>query len=208
MIAPIFLHFAARDGGGIDPGTAIALWVGLGLALGGALIGVVIYILSGARPQAADLDSFLGSIPRVVLTSAVRKTSLERARPWRKSATEKAPTDMATKTRRVNGPVLLAYDGSALAALAIEEAGRQARHRTRRAGALRMAAGRSWLRTRQQATLRRHRGDEVRRAAEETAAYGASLANKAGLMAQGLVVEAAPIGKESSRRRKEHQGEA
>jgi hypothetical protein len=59
MVAPIFFHFAAATGGGLDAGTAIALWVGLGLALGGAIIGVVIYILSGARPQKPDLDLFL-----------------------------------------------------------------------------------------------------------------------------------------------------
>jgi hypothetical protein len=59
MVAPIFIHFAAATGGGLDAGTAIALWVGLGLALGGAIIGVVIYIVSGARPQAPDLDRFL-----------------------------------------------------------------------------------------------------------------------------------------------------
>jgi MFS family permease len=59
MVAPIFIHFAAATGGGLDAGTAIALWVGLGLALGGAIIGVVIYIVSGARPQTPDLDLFL-----------------------------------------------------------------------------------------------------------------------------------------------------
>jgi MFS family permease len=62
MVAPIFIHFAAATGGGLDPGTAIALWIGLGLALGGAIIGVVIYVLSGARPQAPDLDRFLEGI--------------------------------------------------------------------------------------------------------------------------------------------------
>ncbi len=60
MIAPIFFHFAATvRPGHINAGTSIALWVGLGLALGGAAIGVAIYALSGARPQAPDLDRFL-----------------------------------------------------------------------------------------------------------------------------------------------------
>lgn len=59
MVAPIFIHFAAATGGGLDAGTAIALWIGLGLAVGGAIIGVVIYALSGARPQTPDLDRFL-----------------------------------------------------------------------------------------------------------------------------------------------------
>jgi len=59
MIAPIFAHFAATVGGNLDAGTGIALWIGLGLALGGAAIGVTIYALGGARPQAPDLDRFV-----------------------------------------------------------------------------------------------------------------------------------------------------
>ena len=99
----------------------------------------------------------------------------------------KAPTDMAstdahgdaTSTAPI-GPVLFAYDGSELAKLAIEQAGRQ------------LAPGRDalvvcvW----QPADVgfvpagERHfdaaEATEVRKAAEETAAHGASLAEKAG----------------------------
>ena len=46
-------------GGNLDAGTGIALWIGLGLALGGAAIGVTIYALGGAHPQAPDLDRFV-----------------------------------------------------------------------------------------------------------------------------------------------------
>ena len=59
MIAPIFAHMAATVGAGLDAGTAVALWIGLGLAIGGALIGVAIYALGGARPQTPDLESFV-----------------------------------------------------------------------------------------------------------------------------------------------------
>jgi MFS family permease len=62
MVAPIFAKLAVTTGGSLDGGTGIALWIGLGLALGGALLGVAIYALSGARPQAADLDTFLAGI--------------------------------------------------------------------------------------------------------------------------------------------------
>jgi hypothetical protein len=62
MVAPIFLHFALATGGGLDAGTAIALWIGLGLAVGGAIMGIGIYTLSGARPQTPDLDRFLAGI--------------------------------------------------------------------------------------------------------------------------------------------------
>jgi nucleotide-binding universal stress UspA family protein len=89
-------------------------------------------------------------------------------------------------------PVLFVYDGSALAGLAIDRAARE------------LATGRDalvlcvW----QPADVgfepvnKRHfdadSANEVRQAAEETAAYGASLAQKAGFRAQGLTVEAAP----------------
>jgi MFS family permease len=64
MIAPIFAHFAATVGGGLDAGTSDALWIGLGIALGGAALGVTIYALGGARPQAPDIDRFLeGEVP-------------------------------------------------------------------------------------------------------------------------------------------------
>jgi hypothetical protein len=59
MIAPIFAHLAATVGGNLDAGTGIALWVGLGLALGGAALGVALYALGGARPQTPDIESFV-----------------------------------------------------------------------------------------------------------------------------------------------------
>jgi MFS family permease len=60
MVAPIFFHFAATVSGTLNDGTRIALWVGLGLALGGTAIGAAIYVFSGARPQEPDVDAFLG----------------------------------------------------------------------------------------------------------------------------------------------------
>jgi MFS family permease len=59
MIAPIFAHLAVTVGGNLDAGTRVALWIGLGLAIGGAVIGVTIYALGGARPQAANLERFV-----------------------------------------------------------------------------------------------------------------------------------------------------
>jgi MFS family permease len=64
MVAPIFAHLAVTTGGNLAGGTGIALWIGLGLAVGGAAIGVVIYAFSGARPQKPDLERFLaGTAP-------------------------------------------------------------------------------------------------------------------------------------------------
>ncbi|MDX6638671.1 MAG: hypothetical protein QOJ01_2182, partial [Solirubrobacterales bacterium] len=43
MLAPIFIHLAATVGGSLDAGTEIALWIGLGIAVGGTGLGVLIY---------------------------------------------------------------------------------------------------------------------------------------------------------------------
>ena len=59
MIAPIFAHFAVTVGGDLKTGTGIALWIGLGLAVAGAVIAVAIYLLGGARPERPDLEGFL-----------------------------------------------------------------------------------------------------------------------------------------------------
>jgi nucleotide-binding universal stress UspA family protein len=93
------------------------------------------------------------------------------------------------------GPVLFAYDGSELAKLAIEQSGRQ------------LAPGRDALvvcvwQTGDVGfvpTGERHfnaaQATEVRRAAQETAAYGASLAEKAGFRSQSVAIDAAPTWK-------------
>jgi nucleotide-binding universal stress UspA family protein len=102
---------------------------------------------------------------------------------------------MSTEAADESGPVLFAYDGSDLAGHAITEAGRQLRA-SRDALVLTIwepfnvgflpvggtgfdAAG----------------PDEVRAAAEKTAAYGASLAEAAGFRAKTLTAEAAPTWK-------------
>ena len=82
MVAPIFVHFAATVGGNPIAGTGIALWIGLGLALAGAIIPVVLYALGGARPQTPDLGRFLaGEAPAWYsppLLSAVRRRAPSR----------------------------------------------------------------------------------------------------------------------------------
>jgi MFS family permease len=59
MIAPLFAHFAATVGGNATAGTGIALWIGFGLAVAGALIAVLFYALGGARPQTPKLERFI-----------------------------------------------------------------------------------------------------------------------------------------------------
>jgi nucleotide-binding universal stress UspA family protein len=105
------------------------------------------------------------------------------------------PDRAATRPSAGLGPVMLAYDGSALAEFAIERA------------ALELAPGRDalvvcvW----QPAEVgfvpvggRQFDADaatEVRSAAEETAAHGASLAERAGFRSESIAVEAAPTWK-------------
>jgi MFS family permease len=59
MIAPVFAHFAVTVGGDPKTGTGIALWIGLGLAIAGAAVPVLLYVLGGARPQTPQLDRFM-----------------------------------------------------------------------------------------------------------------------------------------------------
>jgi nucleotide-binding universal stress UspA family protein len=98
--------------------------------------------------------------------------------------------------------VLLTYDGSELGAHAVAEAGAQLAAGTRLVDE-RQAIDALVLCVWQPADVgfipssKRHfdpaSAEEVRQAAEETAAYGASLATEAGFHAQSLAIEASPI---------------
>ncbi len=102
---------------------------------------------------------------------------------------------VAAKGLSSAGPVLFAYDGSELAKLAIEQAGRQ------------LAPGREALIVcvwqpgdvgfvpPSDCSLNAAQATEVRSAAEETAAQGASLAEQAGFKARSLAIQAAPTWK-------------
>jgi nucleotide-binding universal stress UspA family protein len=102
---------------------------------------------------------------------------------------------MSTNDIDKNDPILFVYDGSALAALAIERAGRELTT-DREAFVLCV-----W----QPADVgfepvnKRHfdadAANEVRQAAEETAEFGASLARSAGFRAQSLTAETSPTWK-------------
>jgi MFS family permease len=89
MVAPIFVHIAATVGGNPHTGTEIALWIGLGVAVGGTIVAVIIYVLGGARPHTPNLQRFLdgeGSAwPSPPLLAAVRR-SRARARAREEAA--------------------------------------------------------------------------------------------------------------------------
>ncbi len=214
MIAPIFAHFAGTVvKNNLNAGTGIALWIGLGIALLGAFLGVAIYLLSGARPQKPDLDAFLstGTEPAwysppllAVARGAVESPAQREAvmHPGGATAVATAPAASApvtngTGTNGTNGRgrVLVAYDGSDLAELAIQQA-----HSRIEPGdeALILTV---W----QPADVGFSPVDghhfnadvatEVHQAAEATAEHGAELARRLGLDARPLTVEAVPTWK-------------
>ncbi|HEX4305937.1 MAG TPA: MFS transporter [Solirubrobacterales bacterium] len=59
LIAPIFAHYALNVSGGFNHGVGIVLWIGVALALLGAAVPVLLYVLGGARPEAPDIEAFL-----------------------------------------------------------------------------------------------------------------------------------------------------
>ena len=197
MVAPILAHFAVTAASDLNVGTGYALWIGFGLAIGGAVFGVAIYALSGARPQRPDLDEFIdGDSP-----AWYSPPLLARLRPGlpgpAPSAENAPPVARWTQRDAVNstGPVLFAYDGSELAAFAITQAAAQLAPRR---DALVVCVWQP-VDVGFTPTDKRHfdagRATEVRHAAEQTAAHGASLAVEAGFLASSKAVESAPTWK-------------
>ena len=194
MVAPIIAHFAATASVDLVEGTGDALWIGFGLAIGGAVFGVAIYALSGARPQRPNLDQFLdGESPAWYSPPLLAR--LRSGLPSPAVSAEYAPSlatpnhhDAAAST----GTVLFAYDGSELAACAIAQAAAQL---TPRREALVVCVWQP-VDVGFTPTDAKHfdadKATEVRRAAEQTAAHGASLAARNGFLARSVAVEAAP----------------
>jgi len=197
MVAPILAHFALTVSTDLVTGTRYALWIGFGLAVGGAVFGVAVYALSGARPQRPDLDEFLdGDDPAWYSPPLLaRIRSVETVAPTRVATVTAPAADEAVAAAEPHGMVLIAYDGTELAAFAITQA------------AARLGTGREALvvcvwqpvDVGFTPTDPRHfdadRATEVRRAAEQTAAHGAELAREAGFTAQSVAVEASPTWK-------------
>jgi nucleotide-binding universal stress UspA family protein len=117
-------------------------------------------------------------------------------------------TDMPAndKTAATFGaPVLFAYDGSELAALAIERAGRElASGRDALVLCVWQPGGVGFVPV-TTSNFDANAASEVRLAAQETAEFGASLARHAGFRAQGAIAEAAPTWKGIIDTAKEHR---
>ncbi|TPG34930.1 MFS transporter [Mycolicibacterium hodleri] len=193
MVAPILAHFAITVSTDLTEGTVDALWIGFGLAVGGTIFGVAIYALSGARPQRPDLDEFLdGDDPAWYSPPLLARV---RGLPSRRTANARVTTEATPAHDEPAAPVLLAYDGSELAAYAITRA------------AIQLGTPRDALvvcvwqpvdvgfTPTDKTHFDADRATDVRRAAERTAAHGASLASEAGFSARSVAVEAAPTWK-------------
>ena len=59
MIAPIFVHFVATVGGSTAAGTRDALWISLGIVVGGTTLAALLYLAGGARPSNPQMEVFL-----------------------------------------------------------------------------------------------------------------------------------------------------
>lgn len=194
MVAPIFAHLATRYSGDLVEGTGVALWVGFALAIGGALFGVAVYALSGARPQKPDLDEFLdgddpawysppllarlrGLPSRSPLIAPERTVPAPHRHPWTAS-----------------GPVLFAYDGSELAQHAIAQAAQQLSQHDAVVVCVWQPVDVGFTPADNQ-PFDADRASHVRLAAERTAARGAALARDAGFRSCSLAIEASPTWK-------------
>jgi nucleotide-binding universal stress UspA family protein/MFS family permease len=211
LIAPILLHFAVTLTGLPSPAMSTALWICFGLAVGGAVVGILLYLLGRVRPSTPAVERWMGgeepawesppllaalrsgaALPTLARTAAAaalagggRLVTASAGLPRRHAAPEQESV----------GPVLFAYDGSRLAVTAIAEAGRQ------------LSTGRDALvltvwRTfnvgfipEPGARFDAACASEVGQAAEQTAAHGAALAEAAGFRAQPLAVQGTPAGK-------------
>jgi MFS family permease/nucleotide-binding universal stress UspA family protein len=214
LVTPILLHFAVTLTGLPSPAFNTAMWVCFGLAAGGAVAAVLLYVLGRVRPMAAAIETWMGGM-EPAWESPPLLASLRPGAPLPTLARTAAAAALASSSRLVTGsaslphrhaapepesvgPVLFAYDGSRLAKAAIAEAGRQ------------LPPGRNALvltvwRTfnvgfipEPGAQFDAACADAVGEAAEQTAAHGAELAEAAGFPAQSLAVQGTPASKSVS----------
>ncbi|MDT5334654.1 MAG: hypothetical protein QOD90_159 [Mycobacterium sp.] len=198
MVAPILAHFAMTASTDLASGTGAALWIGFGLAVGGAVFGVAVYALSGARPQRPDLDEFLDGDDPAWYSPPLLARVRSGLPPRAVALPVHAPVIAASRaddSADPTGLVLIAYDGSDLAACAITDAAAQLAPRRNALVVCVWQPVDVGFTPTDPTHFDADRATEVRRAAESTAAHGASLANEAGFSARSVAIEAAPTWK-------------
>jgi nucleotide-binding universal stress UspA family protein len=221
MIVPILLHFATTLTGLATPQMNTALWICFGLSVGAAIIGIGLYLLGRVQPPAPALERWMGGQEPAwdspPLLAALRHRTAPEEAPLapapaggdgsrRLDAAYASPTGARRAHHRAAevGPVLFAYDGSDLAKAAIAEASHQL---PRRREALVLTVWRTFnvgFTPEPDAQFDAACADDVRQAAEQTAARGAALADAAGFRAHPLAVEGTPAWKAVIETAKEH----
>ena len=199
LVAPILANIVVSASADRLDGTRHALWIGFGLAIAGAVFGIAVYALSGARPQKPDLDRFLDgdaaawhSPPLLARLRGTAAPAPTRSGPVDRGLPAPAPIAESDLDRATPGPICFAYDGSDLARSAIVAApglvgpGRDA------------VVVCVWQPADVGFTpppgeyFDPNNAHEVARMAERVAAAGALLAEQAGFRARSVAVEAAP----------------
>jgi nucleotide-binding universal stress UspA family protein/MFS family permease len=219
LVAPILLHFAVTLAGVATPAMSTALLICFWLAAGGALVGVLLYLLGRVRPSAPALDRWMGgqepaweSPPLLAalrhgaaMPALAAKPAAVLGRKWLAASPASRPGRRAARGRDAVGPVLFAYDGSQMAKAAIAEAGHQL---AAERDALVLTVWRTFsvgFMPEPGQEFDAACGDDVRQAAEQTAAHGATLASAAGFRAQPLAVEGTPASKAIMETADDHQ---
>jgi nucleotide-binding universal stress UspA family protein len=208
LIVPILLHFATTLAGLPTPQLSTALWICFGLAAGGAVVFALLYALGGVRPAAPALQRWMGGQEPAWDSPPLLAVLRHRAVGHAPAATpipaggeltvaaERHPHHLVLHRHADHeGPVLFAYDGSDLADASIAEAARQL---TARRDALVLTVWRTFgvgFIPEPDAHFDAASADDVRAAAEQTAARGAQLADAAGFRANAVTVQGTPAWK-------------
>ena len=212
MILPILLHFATTSRGLATPELSIALWICFGLAVGGAVVFALLYVLGGVRPTAPALQRWMGGQEPAWESPPLLAVLRQRAvAPALAVAPATAGADGSSRLAAAAAghprryarhrqadhepPVLFAYDGSDLADTAIAEAGRQL---PAKRDAIVLTVWRTFgvgFIPEPEAHFDAACADDVREAAEQTAARGVQLADAAGFRAYSLTVQGTPAWK-------------
>jgi MFS family permease/nucleotide-binding universal stress UspA family protein len=209
LVAPILLHFAVTLAGLPSPAMSTTLWICFGLSAGGAVVGILLYLLGGVRPAAPALMTWMDGHepawesppllaalrPGAALPTRARTAAAAAAAALaggQQLVTSSAGYARRPAVRERAGPVLLTYDGSRLATAAIAEAGRQL---PARRDALVLTVWRTFsvgFVPEPGAHFDAASACDVEQAAEQTAAHGAAIAEAAGFRAQPLAVQGTP----------------
>jgi nucleotide-binding universal stress UspA family protein len=213
MIVPILLHFGATLTGLPTPAMGTVLWICFGIAAGGAVVGIALYLLGRVRPSAPALESWMGGQEPAWDSPPLLAALRGKARPAFAAASSAvlsaggtggrvAAALAAHPGRRVArahgdrvGPVLFAYDGSAMARVAITEAARQL---PRGRDAVILTVWRTFsvgFIPENGAQFDAACADDVGNAAEQTATAGVSFADSEGFRAEPLAVQGTPAWK-------------